>query len=170
MRNVIDAPLDYSRVETRGQPLEPVGLDAVLDDVLADLRIRIEESGGPVEVADLPSVEADVDQLRPLFSNLLSNALKYSGDEPSMVRVSGERDDEMVVVSVQDSGIGIAPGQQDRSFEMFQRLHSREERDGTGVGFALCQRIAERHGGDVEVESEPGVGTTFHVSLPAGTD
>ncbi|WP_375137275.1 MULTISPECIES: PAS domain-containing protein [Halostella] len=167
MRDMIDSLLAYSRVETAGDPLEPVDLNAVLDDVRADLRVRIEESDADVDVGDLPRVEGDDNQLRQLFQNLLSNALEYSGDEPPRVTVDAERTGSAWTVSVSDEGIGIDPEDQDRIFEVFQRLHGVDEHAGTGVGLALCQRIVERHGGDIWVESEPGEGSTFRFTLPA---
>ena len=109
----------------------------------------------------------DASQLRQLFQNLVSNALKYT-DEPSpTVRVTAERDGDAWVVSVADDGVGIDPAEQDRIFEVFQRLHTYEEHAGTGIGLALCKRIVERHGGDIRVDSEPGAGSTFLVSLPS---
>ncbi|WP_049923496.1 MEDS domain-containing protein [Halopiger djelfimassiliensis] len=167
MSAMIQGLLDYSRVETRGDPFEPVDLDAVLEDVRTDLRLRIEESDAIVEVDVLPRVRGDASQLHQLFQNLLDNAIEYSGDAPPTIDVTAERENEQWTILVRDDGIGIDPEAQDRIFEVFQRLHSHEEHEGTGIGLALCQRIAERHGGDITVESEPGIGTTFAVTLPA---
>jgi PAS domain S-box-containing protein len=170
MREMIDSLLAYSRVETAGDPLEPVDLNDVLDDVRTDLQVQIAERNAAVSVEDLPRVEGDEQQLRQLFQNLFSNALEYSGDEPPRVRVEVERSGAERVVSVSDEGIGIAPEDQERIFEVFQRLHTVEEHAGTGVGLALCQRIVERHGGDIWVDSEPGEGSTFRFTLPAVED
>ena len=170
MRDMIDGLLKYSRVETQGEPLEPVELDAVMEDVLANLQVQIEESDAEIAVGDLPKVEGDASQLRQLFQNLLDNAIEYSGDEPPHVEVSAERVGPECRVSIRDEGIGIDPAAQDRIFEVFQRLHSREEYSGTGIGLALCQRIVERHDGDIMVESEPGEGATFTVTLLAPAD
>ncbi|NHN47555.1 PAS domain S-box protein [Halostella sp. JP-L12] len=167
MRNMIEGLLEYSRVETRGEPLVPVDLDALLEDVLEDLQIRIEEADADVRAEQLPPVEGDASQLRQVLQNLLSNAITYSGDEPPEIRVAAEREGDEVVVSVHDSGVGIDPEDQERVFEVFQRLHGREEHSGTGIGLALCERIVERHGGDIWVESEPGEGATFSFALPA---
>ncbi|EMA36058.1 PAS/PAC sensor signal transduction histidine kinase [Halobiforma lacisalsi AJ5] len=164
MRAMIDGLLAYSRVETRGEPLEPVDLNAVLEDVRKDLELRIEETDTDLEVGELPRVEGDPSQLRQLFQNLLSNAIDYSGDEPPRIEVVADRDGEEWIVSVSDEGVGIGPEEQERIFEVFQRLHSHEEHPGTGIGLALCKRIVERHGGEIRVDSEPGEGATFSVA------
>ncbi|MFC4541254.1 PAS domain S-box protein [Halosolutus amylolyticus] len=170
MREMIDGLLEYSRVETRGDPFEPVDLDAIVDEVLADLSLRIDESDAEITTADLPRVEGDASQLRQVFQNLLSNAIAYSGDETPRVHVDAERRGRKWVISVRDEGIGIDPDDQDRVFTIFDRLHSREEYEGTGIGLALCERIVERHGGDIWVESDPGEGSTFSFTLPAMDD
>ncbi|ELY50544.1 PAS domain-containing sensor histidine kinase [Natronococcus jeotgali] len=167
MRNMIDGLLEYSRVETQGSPLEPTDLEDVVEDVRADLQFRLEESGADVTVDRLPRVEGDADQLRQVFQNLLENAIEYSGDEPPTIRVDAERRGDRWSVAVHDEGIGIDPDDQDRVFEVFQRLHGRGEHEGMGIGLALCQRIVERHGGEIAVDSEPGEGATFSVTLPA---
>ncbi|GAB3677331.1 sensor histidine kinase [Halopiger thermotolerans] len=167
MREMIDGLLEYSRVETQGDPFEPVDLNDVLADVCEDLEVRIDESDADIIVEDLPRVDGDASQLRQVFQNLLTNAVQYSGDDPPQVVVSAERSGDMWEVSVCDEGIGIDPADQDRIFEVFQRLHSREEHPGTGIGLALCRRIVERHGGEIRVDSEPSEGTTFSFTLPA---
>ncbi|WP_436343871.1 PAS domain-containing protein [Natronorubrum sp. FCH18a] len=167
MRDMIEGLLAYARVETRGDPLGPVDLETVVSEVREQLALRIEEENADVTVESLPRVRGDAGQLRQVFQNLLSNALTYSGDEPPRVHVSAERAGAEWIVSVSDEGIGIDPSDDERIFEVFQRLHSRDEYAGTGIGLALCQRIIERHGGDIRVESEPGEGSTFSVTLPA---
>ncbi|MFC7239370.1 ATP-binding protein [Saliphagus sp. GCM10025317] len=166
MREMIDGLLAYSRVETQGDPLERIDLDAVFDDVLADLRIQIAGSDAEITADDLPRVEGDATQLRQVFQNLLENAITYSGDEKPRIHASAERDGAEWIVSVRDEGIGIDTDNQDCIFEVFQRLHTHGEYDGTGIGLALCERIVERHGGDIWVESEPGEGATFSFTLP----
>jgi len=167
MREMIDGLLEYSRVETRGDPFEPVDLDVVLSDVLADLQFSIEEHDAEITAESLPTVMGDASQLRQVFQNLLENALEYSGDEPPRVRIDAERTGDEWTISVSDSGIGIDVDDNERVFEVFQRLHTREEYTGTGIGLALCRRIVERHGGVIWVDSEPGEGATFSFTLPA---
>lgn len=167
MRDMIDGLLDYSRVETEGDPLEPVDLNAIVEGVLADLQFEIEDHDAEITVEKLPSVRGDASQLRQVLQNLLENAIEYSGDEPPRIHVSATQTGDEWVLSVSDEGIGIDPNDQDR---IFQRLHTQDERDGTGIGLALCKRIVERHDGDIRVDSEPGEGATFSVSLPAPED
>ncbi|WP_123537480.1 PAS domain S-box protein [Halosimplex salinum] len=184
MRDMVEGLLQYSRVDTRGESFEPVDLDAVLGDVRDDLQVRIEESDAEITADALPTVAGDGGQLRQVFQNLLENAIQYSGDEPPRVRITAERDavrtngsgdgptderresdGDRWAISVRDEGIGIDPSDTDRVFEVFQSLHA-DETAGTGIGLALCERIVERHGGDIWVESEPGVGSTFTFTLP----
>ncbi|MFP9190966.1 ATP-binding protein [Natronosalvus vescus] len=170
MRAMIESLLKYSRVDTQGDPLEPVELDAVLTDVLADLQFQIDETEADITAESLPRVEGDGNQLRQLFQNLFDNALTYSGDDPPRIAVTAERSNGQWVVSITDDGVGIAPGDHETVFEVFQRLHSRDEYGGTGIGLALCQRIVERHGGDIWVDSAPGEGSTFLFTLQAVDD
>ncbi|WP_226040946.1 ATP-binding protein [Natrinema sp. DC36] len=167
MRDMIDGLLEYSRVEMRGDPFEPVDLEAVLEDVRKNLQVKIEDQETEITTESLPRVEGDAAQLRQVFQNLVSNAIEYSGEEPARVHVSAERNGAEWTVSVADNGIGIEPDDQKRIFEVFHRLHSREKHAGTGIGLALCERIVERHGGEIWVDSEPGEGSTFSVTLPA---
>ncbi|WP_306056834.1 PAS domain-containing protein [Natronococcus wangiae] len=170
MSDMIEGLLEYSRVETQGDPFDTVDLDAVLDDVLADLQLRIEESDAEITSESLPRVEGDVGQLRQVFQNLLSNAIEYSGDEPPRIRVETEHTGSRWRISVHDEGIGIDPDDQERIFEVFQRIHSQNEGSGTGIGLALTRRIVERHGGEIGIDSEPGDGSTFSFTLPDATD
>lgn len=167
MRGMIDGLLEYSRVETQGESFEPVDLDNVFEEVRADLQVRINETDAGITTDDLPRVKGDASQLRQVFQNLLSNAIDYSGDESPRIDVSKERDGDDWIISVRDEGVGIDPEDTDRIFDVFQRLHTHEEHPGTGIGLALCQRIVERHGGDIWVDSEPDEGSTFSFRLPA---
>ncbi|WP_247729637.1 PAS domain S-box protein [Halovivax limisalsi] len=170
MREMIDGLLEYSRVETRGDPFEPIDLNDVLEDVRRDLEVRIAESDAEISAERLPRVRGDASQLRQVFQNLLENAIAYSGDEPPTIEISAERDGDDWIVSVRDDGIGIDPDDQERIFDVFQRLHTHDEHPGTGIGLALTRRIVERHGGEIRVESDPGEGATFSFGLPAADD
>ncbi|RQG93271.1 PAS domain S-box protein [Natrarchaeobius halalkaliphilus] len=167
MQKMIDGLLEYARVDTRGNPFEPVELNAILEDVLEDLRVQIDEADAEIRADDLPRVDGDASQLRQVFQNLLQNAIEYSGDEPPRVEIAAERTGDRWTVSIRDEGIGIDPDETERIFEVFQRLQSTEESEGTGIGLALCQRIVERHGGDIWVDSEPGEGATVSFTLSA---
>nr|WP_328821244.1 ATP-binding protein [Natronorubrum halalkaliphilum] len=170
MQTMVDELLRYSRVETQGDPFESVDLEAVLEDTLTDLQVRIEETNATITRDALPCVEGDVSQLRQLFQNLVSNAIDYAGNEPPRIHVSAERHDSKWRVSVSDSGIGIEPADQERIFEIFQRLHSVDDHAGSGIGLALCHRIVERHGGEIGVDSVPGDGATFSFTVPPSTE
>ena len=170
MREMIDRLLRYSRVETEGAPMEAVELGAVLADVREDLQVAIEESDATITADALPRVEGDPNQLRQLFQNLIDNAIEYSGDEPPEIEVTTERDDDAWTITVRDDGIGIDPDDQERVFEVFQRAHGRRDSAGSGIGLALCQRIVERHDGEIRVESAPGEGSAFSFTLPAADD
>jgi len=167
MREMIKGLLQYSRVETEGDSLEPVDLEAVFEDARKDLEVRIEESDAAVTAESLPEVRGDASQLRQVFGNLLDNAIEYSGEAPPRVRVDAERAGEEWILSVRDEGIGIDPDDTDRIFEVFQRAHTEDDHDGTGIGLALCRQIVERHGGEIWVDAEPGEGSTFSFRLPA---
>nr|WP_235019814.1 PAS domain S-box protein [Natrialba sp. INN-245] len=166
MRKMIDGLLEYSRVETQGGEFEPVDLESIVDNVRTDLQVKIENHDAEITVDELPRVEGDEEQLWQVFQNLLSNAIEYSGDEPPQIHVTAERSGSEWTVSVADDGIGIEPDRQERIFEVFRRLHGPDEYSGTGIGLALCQRIVERHGGDIWVDSTPGEGATFSFTLP----
>lgn len=165
MQVMIQDLLQYSRIETRGDPLEAVDLELVVEKTLIDLQIRIEESDAEITVDELPCVEGDESQLQQLFQNLLKNAIEYSGEDPPRIRVTAEQVSDRWKISVHDDGIGIDPQHQTQIFEIFDRLHSQEEHEGTGIGLALCKRIVERHNGQIWVDSEPNEGATFSFTL-----
>jgi len=167
MQTMINDLLTYSRVGTKGKPFEPTDCGVVLRGVLANLKVAIEESGAVVTHDDLPTVMADDVQLTQLLQNLIGNAIKFHGDLPPEVHIGVECKDGEWLFSVQDNGIGIDPQHFERIFAVFQRLHSRSEYPGTGIGLAICKKIVERHGGRIWVESEPGKGSTFYFTMPA---
>ncbi|MCU7937244.1 MAG: response regulator [Candidatus Thiodiazotropha sp. (ex Dulcina madagascariensis)] len=167
MSAMIDGLLAYSRLETQGQSFAETDIGQVLAEVLANLQLRIEEVGAEVSHGTLPTLLADAGQMQRLFQNLIGNALKFRGEHPPRVRVDAVRRDDEWVFSVADNGIGIPPDQIERVFTLFQRLESRGDYPGMGIGLSVCRRIVERHGGRIWVDSEPGEGATFLFTLPA---
>jgi light-regulated signal transduction histidine kinase (bacteriophytochrome) len=166
MQEMIDDLLDYARLGSADSPAEPVDLDEVLEAALDNLHGPIEEAHAEITRDPLPTVRADRSQMVRLFQNLLGNAVKFRGDRAPEIHVSAHRRNGRWELSVRDNGIGIRPEDRERIFGMFQRLHTPSEYPGTGVGLAICRRIAEVHDGSISVESEPGAGTTFTVILP----
>ena len=165
MQTLIDGLLAFSRVGTQGGELQPVECAKALGTALQNLAASIEESGAVVTHDTLPAVNGDLPQLVSLFQNLIGNALKFRQEAPPRIHVSAERNGTHWHFSVRDNGIGIAPQYFERIFAMFQRLHTRREYPGTGIGLAICKKIVERHGGRIWVESVPGKGATFYFSL-----
>ncbi len=166
MQRLINDLLEFSRVGTRGTRLEPVDTNVVLGTVRANLSIAIEDASAMVTNEELPTVMADATQLGQLLQNLIANAIKFRGAQPPRVFVGAcERGGEWVF-TVRDNGIGIEPQYFDRIFAIFQRLHVAADYPGTGIGLAVCKRIAERHGGRIWVESDPGNGAAFSFSIP----
>jgi signal transduction histidine kinase len=169
MQTLINDLLAFSRVTTKAQPFVPVDLARVAREVVSDLEARIEQSGATVEVGDLPVLDADPLQMRQLLQNLLGNALKFARpDIAPRVRLGTEEGAEpgTVRLAVADNGIGFDEKYLDRIFTVFQRLHGRGAYEGTGIGLAVCRKIAERHGGAITARSRPGEGATFLVTLP----
>ncbi|MBU2490773.1 MAG: PAS domain-containing protein [Proteobacteria bacterium] len=174
MQNLITSLLDYSRIITRAQPFSPVNLGQALEEALSNLEMLVQQTGGRVSTeGDLSEIEADASQMVQLFQNLVGNALKFhKPGEPPLVTVRAEtgpagRDRKREVrIAVQDNGIGLDEKYADRIFSPFQRLHGRSEYEGTGIGLAICRKIAERHGGSIEAQGRPGQGAVFTVILP----
>lgn len=166
MRRVIDDLLEYSRVDMRGQAFEQVDCNRIAATVLGDLEQSIGQCNAAVECSPLPLVNGDELQLGRLLQNLISNALKFRDKQRPRVRVWAERQGDDWVFAVQDNGIGIDPEHHQNVFGMFTRLHSRSRYEGTGIGLALCSKIAQRHGGRIWVDSEVGKGSTFRFSIP----
>ncbi len=166
MQAIINDLLVLSRVGTRTKSFAQVDSKAALDKALANLRLVIEETGASVVCDSLPALDADGSQLTQLFQNLIGNALKFRGDHSPCVKIGAERKDEEWVFHVRDNGIGIAPEYFERIFLMFQRLHSKREYPGTGIGLTICKKIIERHNGRIWVTSEQGKGTAFYFTIP----
>jgi PAS domain S-box-containing protein len=167
MQKLINDLLAFSRITTKGQPFVPVDLGAVAHEVVHDLETRIHDSGGEVVVGAMPTIEADALQMRQMLQNLVGNALKFHRSEaPPRVEVEGAIDDGMARIRVADNGIGFEERHADRIFTMFERLHSRGSYEGTGIGLAICRKIAQRHGGDITASSRLGEGSVFTVTIP----
>jgi light-regulated signal transduction histidine kinase (bacteriophytochrome) len=167
MQTLIDDLLAFSRVATRVQPSARVQLETLALAVIEDLESRIETTGGMVRVGKLPEVEADPVQMRQLLQNLIANALKFHRPGvPPVVELDGCVDGDQVELTVRDNGIGFEPRYAERIFGVFQRLHGRGAYEGTGIGLAICRRIAEQHGGTIRADAAPGEGAVFTIRLP----
>jgi len=166
MQELINGLLSYSRVQSGARTFEPVPVSKAVDWACANLELTIADAEAKVTQDDLPIVLGDPTQLRQLFQNLLSNAIKFRGAHRPEIHLRAERQAGRWLLSVRDNGIGIDPAQRERVFEVFQRLHSHEEYEGTGIGLAVCQRIVERHGGEIWFEPAPDGGSIFFFTLP----
>jgi len=179
MQTLINDLLTFSRVISTTEPFVPVDLAAITKEVLADLEVRIEQTKAKVEVGTLPTIDADPLQMRQLLQNLLGNALKFQpADSQPVIEIQAKTiprpfadgaeptAGDLCELTVKDNGIGFDEKYLEKIFAMFQRLHGRTEYEGTGVGLAVCRRIADRHGGTINARSKPGEGATFIVTLP----
>ena len=166
MQNLINDLLEFSRVTTRARDPVPMDSEFILDQVLSNLEVFIEENKPTVSHDPLPEVIADSTQLVQVFQNLIINGIKFHSEEAPKIHISAEKKESKWVFSVQDNGIGIDPQYSGKIFEVFKRLHKKEEYPGTGIGLAICKKIVERHGGHIWVESELGKGSTFYFTLP----
>ena len=167
MQRLINDLLTYSRVGTKGRPFEPTDCNTVLDQSLVNLSATIKETRAVITSDDLPTVMADETQVAQLLQNLVSNAVKFRGEDSPRIHISCEQENNEWILSVSDNGIGIDPAYHERIFAIFQRLHGKSEYPGTGIGLAICKKIVERHGGRMWLESEPGKGSTFYSTIPA---
>ena len=167
MQHLIDDLLDYSRLGGhQNQSFETVPLASVVDWVLCNLQERIQASEAQILVQDLPTVLGNRTQLIQVFQNLLSNALKFRSDRPPIIEIKSIARGSLWEIAIADNGIGLDTQFSDRIFQIFQRLHTREEYPGTGIGLAICQRVVRHHGGEIWVDSVPGQGATFYLTLP----
>lgn len=177
METLIEGLLTLSRVTTRAQPYVAVNLTQIAQEVLSDLEVSIQQTRGQIEIGELPIIQADPLQMRQLLQNLIGNALKFHRpNQPPVIKIYGQffnndLDDLSVgntyyQIIVEDNGIGFAEKYLDRIFNVFQRLHSRSEYEGTGIGLAICRKITERHHGTITAKSQPGQGAKFIITLP----
>lgn len=167
MRSLVVDLLAYARGESGERKTEMVDLDEAVRIAIDDLSVLINETGAVIRAGALPTVPGNRRELIGVFSNLLSNALKYRGDDPPEVRIAAQERGDEWVIGVKDNGIGIAPAYHERIFELFRRLEKRSSDSGTGLGLAICARTIAQHGGRIWVESEEGEGATFWFTLPA---
>ncbi|MDD5676135.1 MAG: ATP-binding protein, partial [Chitinivibrionales bacterium] len=166
MQSLIHDLLAYSRVGTRGGAFERMHLKLAVEGALKNLQAAIAESGAHISCDELPTVIADLPQMTQLMQNLIGNALKFHGQRPLEIVIGAKRGEQEWEISVHDNGIGIEPQYYERIFLIFQRLHSRAQYQGTGIGLAVCKRIVERHNGRIWVKSIGGEGSTFYFTIP----
>ncbi|HEY8240565.1 MAG TPA: ATP-binding protein, partial [Kiritimatiellia bacterium] len=166
LQQLIDDLLTYSRVGRGEVIMEPVAVHDIVQQVMHDLDRQIKAGECHVEIGELPVVHANRTLLRQVFQNLLSNATKFRGEAPLSIKIGAARTDGLWRFSVSDNGIGISPDARERIFMVFQRLHTRDEYPGTGIGLSVCKRIVERHGGSIWVEAEQKQGSTFYFTIP----
>jgi PAS domain S-box-containing protein len=167
MQRLIQDLLKYSRAGTRPHEPSRIAMEEVLQGVLANLRIAIDESATAITYGPLPEIEADESQVAQLLQNLIANAIKFRGPAAPEIYIAAERQSDRWLFTVHDNGIGIDPAHHTKVFHIFQRLHTRDEYPGSGIGLAVCKRIVQRHAGQIWVESQPGAGCTFFFTLPA---
>ncbi len=166
MQGLINDLLTFSRVGTKGISFSPTDMNIILEDVLANIQQSTIEADAEITYDPLPVIIADGSQMTQILQNLMSNAIKFRGKSPIHIHVSGENKSDKWVFSIRDNGIGIEPKNFERIFVIFQRLHKRDEYEGTGIGLAVCKKIIQRHGGKIWVKSELGKGSTFYFSIP----
>ena len=166
MEDLINDLLEYSRVGSRTRVLDIVDTNTILEQVLSNLKIVISETNTQIILETLPPIVGDTTQLIQLWQNLIANSIKYHGVESPLIEIGATSELEQYLFWVKDNGIGIDPKYSDRIFQIFQRLHTKQEYPGTGTGLAICYKIVERHGGKIWVESELGKGATFYFTLP----
>lgn len=165
LQKMINGLLEYSRVDTHGKSFELADCEVVLQQALTNLKVVIEENIATITHDPLPAVTADSSQLLLVFQNLITNAIKFRGNEPPRIHISAKPVENEWIFSVHDNGIGIEPEYYERLFVIFRRLHSREY-PGVGLGLSICKKVVKRHGGRIWLESEPGKGSTFYFTIP----
>ena len=166
MQTLINDLLEFSRVATRAKEPEPTDSEFILNQTLSNLELYIRQNNASVSHDPLPEVIADSTQLAQVFQNLIANGIKFQSEKVPKIHLSAEKKENEWVFSVKDNGIGIDPQYSEKIFEVFKRLHRKEDYPGTGIGLAICKKIVERHGGRIWVESELGKGATFYFTLP----
>jgi PAS domain S-box-containing protein len=166
MRNLINDLLSFSQVN-QAPNFRKINLNVVMQEALQDLELTIKEKSATIDISPLPEIKGDPILLRQLFENIISNSLKYSKEGvPVQIQIANELQDDKLIISFNDNGIGFDEKYIEKIFSLFQRLHSRENYAGTGLGLAICRKIVEVHGGSIVANSNPGEGATFFVTLP----
>jgi light-regulated signal transduction histidine kinase (bacteriophytochrome) len=168
MTDSLNALLEYSRIGRIYDQQENVDMNSILDEVKKTLQADIEKMNAQITASNLPEIAAVPVSMKILLQNLISNALKYQNKEfsvPPSITITHSEDQEQWTFSVKDNGIGIEPKYRDQIFEMFKRLHGRQDYEGNGIGLALCKKVVEQHDGNIWVESEPDKGSTFHFTI-----
>jgi PAS domain S-box-containing protein len=166
MRELINDLLLFSRVTTAAGKFEQLDLNKLLDEVLFNLEIAIEENNAVIRSDPLPVIFGDYSQMVQVFQNIIGNAIKYRSTKTPEIQISARKQDDYWLFSVKDNGIGLKPQFSSQIFEIFRRLHNRDEYEGTGMGLAITKKVIEKHGGQIWVESEPDEGSTFYFTIP----
>ena len=166
MQTLIQDLLAFSRAGKEGMALAPTDCNTLVEAALKNLEAAIHDGQATVNYGGLPTISANGGQLQQVFQNLIGNAIKFRGADPPVIDISADQVGEDWLFAVSDNGIGIAPEHAENIFVVFQRLHTREEYSGNGIGLAICKKIIQRHGGRIWVESQAGQGTTFKFTLP----
>ncbi|MGE5683052.1 MAG: sensor histidine kinase [Bacillota bacterium] len=167
MQNLVSDLLKFSRISTKAKTFEKTDLNTILETALNNLSINIKETNAQIMKTDLPIVSCDKTQILQLFQNLISNAIKFTKGRTPEIKINCKKEKDDWVFSISDNGVGIEQEYYERIFVIFQRLHTRDEYEGTGIGLAICRKIAEGHNGRIWVRSVPGEGSTFYFTLPA---
>ncbi|SBS24682.1 Phytochrome-like protein cph1 [Marinomonas spartinae] len=167
MRTLLDSLLSYSRVTSMANSFEKTDLNALIEEVCADLQLTLEESQAEITVSPLMSIEVDASQMRQVMQNLIGNAIKYrQPDQVPKIVISGEQQESKYLLTIQDNGIGFESEYAEQIFEVFKRLHGRDQYPGTGMGLAICRKIILRHQGRIWADSLKGEGSIFYIELP----
>ena len=166
MQKLIQDLLSFSRISTHGSEFKKIDSDRIVESAINHLQVSITETGAMIETGMLPIISADRLQMTQVFQNLIHNGLKFCNNQPPKILISAKKKNDQWCFSISDNGIGIEEEYKDKIFIIFQRLHTRNEYPGTGIGLAVCKKIIQRHGGDIWFTSEPGKGSVFYFSLP----
>lgn len=166
MQQLIDTLLSYSLIQSAKEALETVSLDQMVREIIDEFEPQIRECGAQIDVQKLPEITVYPFRMRQLWSNLISNALKYRSEKPPRIIISAREQDSAIEFRVADNGQGIPAEHQKDIFADFKRLHSQEDVEGTGLGLPICRKIVKMHGGRIGVESTPGEGSTFFFTIP----